>query len=352
MEVREGEEKSKIIFLIDKNVTQCSISRWGSVVYCKNDGSVYYGGNKYIIGYPYSDICKEMIKINIDKKIKSCFCTDEDGFYLIDDEYGRYAFGYSVFGISSDDNCNTSTIPKKVQLSDSIKKIIGTTSYGRINTFISKNGNIYICGSGNNCNNFGNFISSDIGYYLPYKLELENVDNIYQAFNNDSKYDATTFIKFKDGTVKAFGINNGLIPVGHNNPLTEPTELKIKNVKDIYCSTTHTLFLLNDGIVKGCGSNSYGQLYGASILDDDYTYELSIKNIKPWNYADVSDNHYLLNDNKDFKYDNLNKIDTDINNLDNLYTDLDIVMKDINKYGKSCKIKKRVFHDTIYTSYN
>lgn len=100
-----GEKNSKIIFLIDKNVSQCSISYFGDVVYCKNDGSVYFGGFKNVIGYPYSDICEETIRLDIDKKIKSCFCTDEDGFYLIDDEYGIYAFGYNI--------SNFSTIPKK-----------------------------------------------------------------------------------------------------------------------------------------------------------------------------------------------------------------------------------------------
>lgn len=74
--------------------------------------------------------------------------------------------------------------------------------------------------------------------------------------------DFTVFL-LNDGTVKSCGL--GIFgQLGFDNDFTidvpKIVESLGNNVKDVACGPDHTIFLLNDGTVRVCGNNTYGQL--------------------------------------------------------------------------------------------
>jgi len=71
-----------------------------------------------------------------------------------------------------------------------------------------------------------------------------------------------SLVLLNDGTVKGFGSNYyGQLGLGNNTDSTTPTLIpSLSNVKQISCGVNYTLVLLNDGTVKGFGHNAYGQL--------------------------------------------------------------------------------------------
>jgi len=76
------------------------------------------------------------------------------------------------------------------------------------------------------------------------------------------KFSYHTFFIMQDGTVKCCGRNDyGELGLGHaNSPVSTVTELPFTGVKDIVCGAQHTFFIMEDGSIKCCGRNSYGQL--------------------------------------------------------------------------------------------
>ena len=75
-----------------------------------------------------------------------------------------------------------------------------------------------------------------------------------------------TFIILKDGSVKAYGRNQlGELGLGYAtapSPYSElnPVNILINKVVDIVCGTNYTFFIMEDGSIKCCGRNNYGQL--------------------------------------------------------------------------------------------
>ena len=109
---------------------------------------------------------------------------------------------------------------------------------------------------------------------LKYPMEILNEEDGVKSVSTGTYH---TMILFKDGTVKACGKNTyGQLGDGTNTQrfslvdvkLSE--DVKLKNVKKISCSTFHTMFLLNDGTVMGCGNNNNGQLGDDTTLERLY----------------------------------------------------------------------------------
>ena len=69
------------------------------------------------------------------------------------------------------------------------------------------------------------------------------------------------FFIMNDGTLKACGDNSfGQLGVGNNTKVTSVRNVPILGVKQIACGGGHTMFLMQDGSVKGVGQNDQGQL--------------------------------------------------------------------------------------------
>lgn len=70
-----------------------------------------------------------------------------------------------------------------------------------------------------------------------------------------------TMFLMKDGTVKATGYNAyGQLGIGNTVNQNEVKNLDLTGVKDISCGAYHTFFLMEDGAVKSVGRNQYRQL--------------------------------------------------------------------------------------------
>ncbi|NNV04684.1 hypothetical protein ETC00_18980, partial [Brevibacillus sp. MCWH] len=71
-----------------------------------------------------------------------------------------------------------------------------------------------------------------------------------------------TFFILNDGSVRGCGRNDyGQLGIGNTTDQTSIVNIPISNVKDIVCGWNHTFFVLNDGTARGCGRNMEGQLF-------------------------------------------------------------------------------------------
>ena len=85
----------------------------------------------------------------------------------------------------------------------------------------------------------------------------------------------------QDGTVKACGQNNyGQLGLGDTDNRTFPVDLSIEGVRRIACGNSHTMFIMQDGTVKACGNNSYGQLGLGDTNNRTSPVDLSIEGVK------------------------------------------------------------------------
>ncbi|NNV04698.1 hypothetical protein, partial [Brevibacillus sp. MCWH] len=90
-----------------------------------------------------------------------------------------------------------------------------------------------------------------------------------------------TLFLFNDGTVKGCGSNSfGQLGLGSSVTLaTNLTDIPINNVKDITCGSDFTIFLMNDGTVRGCGYNYNGQLGLGNSTDQFSIVNIPISNV-------------------------------------------------------------------------
>ena len=63
-----------------------------------------------------------------------------------------------------------------------------------------------------------------------------------------------TILLMNDGTIKACG-NNQYGQLGSNNTIRFITIPNITGVKQIACGQNHTMLLMDDGTIKACGDN-------------------------------------------------------------------------------------------------
>ncbi|MEM0173169.1 MAG: hypothetical protein QXI16_01525, partial [Sulfolobaceae archaeon] len=90
-----------------------------------------------------------------------------------------------------------------------------------------------------------------------------------------------SFFLLNDGTVKACGNNSyGQLGIGNTTSQTSPVTVPISNVKQIACGYYYTLFLLNDGTVKACGDNGSGQLGIGNTSNQVSPVTVQISNVK------------------------------------------------------------------------
>lgn len=164
-------------------------------------------------------------------------------------------------------------------------------STGSSTFFILNDGTVKACGN-NNMAVLGLGYDTYNGYVAP--LTTVPISNVKQIVGTGG----TTLFLMNDGTVKGVGYNGyGILGTAQSQSLvTSIISIPITNVKQIAVGHSHALFLMNDGTVKGVGYNNNGEL-GLGFRGDPVK---SITNIPISNVKAISAgaNHsmFLMND--------------------------------------------------------
>ena len=122
--------------------------------------------------------------------------------------------------------------------------------------FIMQDGSIKCCGR-NDSGQLGLGFTTPSPYAYPTVTELP-----FTGVKDIVCGQYHTFFIMQDGTIKCCGYNGyGQLGLGHtNDPVSTVTNLPFTGVRKIVCGANHTFFIMQDGTVKCCGHNSYGQL--------------------------------------------------------------------------------------------
>ena len=125
-----------------------------------------------------------------------------------------------------------------------------------ITSFIIKNDNtLWGCGR----NYYGRLGLGDESDRTTLTQITTNTDNIKSVYCGTSH----TLILKNDGTLWGCGYNgNGELGLGDTTDRTTFTQITTNtdNIKSVYCGESHTIILKNDGTLWGCGNNNCGQL--------------------------------------------------------------------------------------------
>ena len=74
---------------------------------------------------------------------------------------------------------------------------------------------------------------------------------------------------------------HGELGIGNVTTDYEFLEIEIENIQQIACGRAHTVILMEDGSVMGCGSNVYGQLgLDSSVLNINQFKKIRVENVK------------------------------------------------------------------------
>ncbi len=124
--------------------------------------------------------------------------------------------------------------------------------------FLNKYGRVYVAG-GNYHSEIG--LSGKIKIRYCYRPRLLNIGNIIIQIACGDQHSA---LLTDMGLVYTFGCNIygqlGRRDLIENRCASRPSFVKLRNVKEVKCGWNHTIFLTDDGLVYGCGDNSYGQI--------------------------------------------------------------------------------------------
>lgn len=89
-----------------------------------------------------------------------------------------------------------------------------------------------------------------------------------------------TMFVMKDGSVKGCGLNaKGGLGLGNTDNQSNLVDILVSNVKQVANGDAHTIFLMKDGSVKGCGWNTSGQLGVGSITNQLSLVDIPITNV-------------------------------------------------------------------------
>ena len=206
--------------------------------------------------------------------VKDIVCGQYHTFFIMEDgsvkccgnnQYGQLGLGYVA----------VSSPYAELSLIDlpflGVKKIV----CGNYHTFfIMEDGTIKCCGN-NQYGQLGLGYSSDSPYAIAIvtNLPLRGVKDIVCG----GYY---TFFIMEDGTIKCCGRNNyGQLGLGNTNSRTSPVDHPLTGVRDIVCGESHTFFIMEDGTMKCCGRNNNGQLGLGNTTDKYNVVDISFGNI-------------------------------------------------------------------------
>ena len=184
--------------------------------------------------------------------IKSVYCGWNHTFMLKNDGTLWGCGDNSSGQLGLGDTTNRTTFTQITTNTDDIKQIYCGGAY----TFILKNnGTLWVCG----WNNVGQLGLGDTTNRTTFTQVTTNADNIKEIYCGGNH----TLILKNDNTLWSCGYNaSGQLGLGnttHRYTFTQITT-NADDIKSVYCGYSHTLILKNDGTLRGCGANNYGQL--------------------------------------------------------------------------------------------
>lgn len=158
--------------------------------------------------------------------------------------------------------------PVLVENLHEVEKIISTHL---ITYFLTKNGEVYSCGS----SRFGALGLGEISQQnTPKRINISGVREVIPGMRT------VFFIKI-DGAVYACGDNSlGQLGLGDKESCNTPKQIEgLTQIIKVVCSVSHTLFLKENGEAYGCGSNLFGQLGAGNTLARTARLILRLDNI-------------------------------------------------------------------------
>ena len=221
----------------------------------KNDGTLWgcgYNANGELgLGDSNNKYTFTEVIINTDD-IKSVYCGY--GHTLILKNNGTLwscgANGYGQLGLG--DSNNKYTFTEVTTNTDDIKSVY----CGSYHTLILKNdGTLWGCGN----NDYGQLGLGDTTNRYTFTQVTTNTDNIKEVYCGSSY----TLILKNDGTLWGCGYNyDGELGLGDTTNRTAFTQIttNTNDIKSVYCGANHAFILENDGTLWGTGYNVYGQL--------------------------------------------------------------------------------------------
>jgi alpha-tubulin suppressor-like RCC1 family protein len=244
-------------FLLDTGLFTLAILSNGTIYGC---GANIYGqlGNKTNAD---SDSLVQMISMPTNK---TPLWISSGTFYTIVlmTDGTIYGCGENIYGQLG--NGLTVSNSSLVQMTLPANKTPTAISCGGSHTIVlMTDGTIYGCGS----NSYGQLGNGSTGSTISSLVQMTSVPNKTPAAISCGAY--YTIVRMTDGTIYGCGANsNGQLgngSTGSNSSLVQMTLPANKTPAAISCGGSHTIVLMTDGTIYGCGENFFGQLGNGSI---------------------------------------------------------------------------------------
>ena len=331
--------------IADKNVFTQSVINTDDIksVYCgydhtlmlKNDGTLWTcgwnGEGELGLGDTTNRYVFTQITTNTDN-IKSVYCGESHTIILKNDGtlWGCGNNNCGQLGLGDTSNRKTFT-----KITDNVKSVY----CGYEHTIIFKNdGTLWGCGN-NRSSQLGLGDTSNKTIFTKVTTNVDNIKSIYCGSYH-------SFILKNDGTLWGCGNNeHGQLGLGDANNRKTFTLIGINtnDIKSIYCGSSYTLILKNNGTLWGCGYNGYGQL-GLGDTKDRTTFTQITNDVKlvygGYNHIIILKNDCTLYGCGNNQYGQLGLGDnTNRTTLTQITTNIDNVKKFANDYNTKSTIK-------------
>jgi len=231
----------------------------GVVVGASNDatGNIKYGGD-WVMESTMEDIEMVYFKESIEyyKYLLGTSSLSSINTFLIASDMTVYGTGDNVFG----QLCNGTNSYSKTLIN--IANTTGKTPLSVVACFyhtivLMTDGTIYCCGD----NSSGQLGTGNTNSSATLTLMINTTGKTPSSISCGDRH---TIVLMTDGTIYGCGVNfDGQLGKGNTTDtttLTLMTNTTGKTPSSINCGLYHTVVLMTDGTIYGCGNNSYGQL--------------------------------------------------------------------------------------------
>ena len=260
-------------------------------IYKTNDGKILGSGNNvsYQLGFKsgitdddgqtIEPLQEHIVQLPIDGKLVKKFSTGREfTVFLMKDGTVKGCGNNTQYQLGSDIDASfttTSNSYKYVVMTDlAISGVKDIACGGYHTVFLMEDGSVMVCGSNSNGQ-----LGLDKSITKSKITKLETVGNKVKKVI--CAYMHTLFL-MEDGSIMGCGDNSmgQLAKDSTEAKIYEPITLPItqENLKYVYLTSFNTYFLMNDGTVKGCGNNRNGELgkpraiqKSSDIIDLDIT---------------------------------------------------------------------------------